>query len=96
MNDTLAKDLVFDKIPFWVQVHNIPFNFQTRKVAEKLCETMGDILKSNGATDNDGGSFFRVRVMVNITSPLCRGKVITLPNGNKHWVKFRYEHLPSV
>ena len=65
-------------------------------MAEKLCETMGDILKSNGATDNDGGSFFRVRVMVNITSPLCRGKVITLPNGNKHWVKFRYERLPSI
>ena len=96
MNDTPAKELAFDKVPFWVQVHDIPFSFQTRKVAEKLCETVGDILKSDGATDDDGGSLFWVRVLVNITSPLCRGRVITLPNGSKHWIKFRYEHLPSI
>ena len=34
--------------------------------------------------------------MVDVTSPLCRGRVITLPNGKKHWTKFRYEHLPSI
>ncbi|XP_030964539.1 uncharacterized protein LOC115985780 [Quercus lobata] len=96
MNDTPAKELAFDKVPFWVQVHDIPFSFQTRKVAEKLCETVGDILKSDGATDDDGGSLFWVRVLVNITSPLCRGRVITSPNGSKHWIKFRYEHLPSI
>lgn len=70
--------------------------FKHKKVAEKFCETVGEILKSNGATDDDGGSFFRVRVMVNNTSPLCRGRVITLPNGNKNWIKFRYERLPSL
>ena len=95
-NDALAKDLAFDKFPFWVQVHDIPISFQPRKVAEKLCEIVGEIQRSNGATDDDGGSFFQVRVMVDITSPLCRGRVITLPNGNKHWIKFRYERLPSI
>ena len=34
--------------------------------------------------------------MVDVTSPLCRGRVITLPNGKQHWTKFRYEHLPSI
>ena len=58
MNDTLAKDLAFDKVPFWVQVHNIPISFQTKKVAEKLCETVGEIQRSNGAMDDDGGNFF--------------------------------------
>ena len=28
-----------------------------------------------------GAVFFWVRVMVDVTSPLCRGRVITLPNG---------------
>ena len=60
MNDTLAKDLAFDKVPFWVQVHDIPISFQIRKVAEKLCETVGEIQSSNGAMDDDGGSVFRV------------------------------------
>lgn len=39
-------------------MHDIPISFQTRKVAEKLCETVGEIQRSNGAMDNDGGSFF--------------------------------------
>ena len=65
-------------------------------MAERLCETVGEIQKSNGAVEDDGGSFFRVRVKVDVTSPLCRGRVITLPNGSKHWIKFRYECLPSI
>uniref|UniRef100_A0A7N2M535 DUF4283 domain-containing protein n=1 Tax=Quercus lobata TaxID=97700 RepID=A0A7N2M535_QUELO len=88
-DDAPAKDLAFNKVLFWVQVHDIPISFQTRKVAEKLCETVGEIQRSNGATDDDRGNFFWVRVMVDVTSPLCRGWVITLPNGNKHWIKFR-------
>ena len=57
-NDTPATDLTFDKVPFWVQVHDIPISFQTRKMVERLCETEGEIQKSNGAVENDGGSFF--------------------------------------
>ena len=34
--------------------------------------------------------------MVEVTSHLCKGRVITLPNGNKHWIKFKYERLPSI
>ena len=50
-----------NKVPFWVQVHNIPTSFLTRKVAKNLCAIVGDIQRSNGAVDEDGGSFFRVR-----------------------------------
>nr|XP_023915557.1 uncharacterized protein LOC112027113 [Quercus suber] len=35
------KALEFDKIPVWVQVHNIPVRFLNRKVAEDLCEVVG-------------------------------------------------------
>ena len=94
--DTLVQELEFKKVSFWVQVHDIPTSFQTRKVAESLCDTMGDIQKSNGVVDEDGGSYFRVRVAIDITLPLCRGRVITLPSGEKQWVKFKYERLPSL
>ena len=50
--------LTFNKVPFWVQVHDIPTSFLTRKVAKKLCEIVGDIQRSNEAVDEDGGSFF--------------------------------------
>ena len=79
-----------------MQVHDIPSSFLTRKVAEKLCDTVGDVQKSIGVVDDDGGNFFRVRVMVDITLPLCKGRLISLTNGSKSRVNFKYEHLPNV
>ena len=73
-----------------------PTSFLTRKVGENLFEIVGDIQRSNGAVDEDGGSFFRVRVMLDVTLPLCRGRVITLTSGEKRWIKFKYEWLPSL
>ena len=95
-SDVLVTELVFEKVPFWVQVHDLPNSFMTRKVVTSLCELVGEVQKIDGAVDEDGGSFFRVRVVVDTTLPLCRGRVITLPNGSKSWVKFKYERLPSI
>ena len=89
--DTPVQELEFKKIPFWVQVHDIPTSSQIRKVAKSLCDTVEDIQKSNGTMDEDGGIFFWVRITIDITFPLCRGRVITLPSGEKRWVKFKYE-----
>ena len=94
--DVPITKLVFEKVPFWLQVHDLPISFMTREMVENLCEVVGEIQKTDGAMDEDGGSFFRVRMVVDITLPLCRGRVITLPNGNKSWVQFKYERLPSI
>uniref|UniRef100_A0A2N9IYG3 Zinc knuckle CX2CX4HX4C domain-containing protein n=1 Tax=Fagus sylvatica TaxID=28930 RepID=A0A2N9IYG3_FAGSY len=37
----------------------------------------------------------RIRVRVDITKPLCRGRRIGLTNGGEGWVSFRYERLPN-
>lgn len=96
MSDVPVKELAFENVPFWVQVHDIPNSFLTRKVVESLCEIVGEVQKTNGAVDEDGVIFFYVRVVVNISLPLCQGKVITLPNGSRNWVKFKYERLQSI
>ena len=90
-----VKELVFDKAWFWVQVHDIPLNFMSKKVAESLCDIVGEVRKSPDSTEDDGGNFFRVRVNIDISLPLCRGRVITLENGEKAWVRFQYERLPN-
>lgn len=46
--------------------------------------------------DEDGGTFFMVRVVIDIHLPLCRGRVITMPKGDKPWINFKYECLPSM
>ena len=58
LGDVLVQEISFTKTPFWVQVHNISVSFLTRKVVEKLCETVEEIQKSIGAVDEEGGNFF--------------------------------------
>ena len=79
-----------------MQVHDVPYRFMNRAVAESICETVGIVSKSTRAVDEEGGTFIRVRVTLNVSLPLCRGGVITLESGEKIWVSFKYERLPNI
>ena len=39
-------------------------------MAESLCEIVGDVQKSTRSADKDGGTFFQVRVVIDINLPL--------------------------
>ena len=43
--DTLIRDLKFDKVAVWVQVHDIPIRFMSQGVAEELCEVFSVVNK---------------------------------------------------
>ena len=89
-------DMNFNMINFWVQVHEIPVRFRTQKIAEKICETIGTVSRPADNTKVEGDGFIRVRVKVDISKPLCRGRVISLENGRELWVSFKYERLPNL
>ena len=44
----------------------------------------------------EGGDHVRIRVILDISKPLCRRRKITLDGGNAGWVSFKYERLPSI
>ena len=83
-------DMNFNMANFWVQVHEILVRFKTQKIAEKICETIGTVSKSADNTEVEGDGFIRVQVRVDISKPLCRGRVISLENGRELWVSFKY------
>ena len=89
------KDLKFDKIPIWVQLHDIPLRFMNRAVAEKLSVVVGTIWQDIDEGETDGGSFLRMKVTIDTNKPLCRGRLISLPHGEQSWVSFKYERLPN-
>lgn len=68
------RALSFDMIPVWVQVHDILVRFLNRKVAADLCDVVGSVCNIDDVTQMDGGSFMRVRVLIDINKPLCRGR----------------------
>lgn len=53
------------------------------------------MVRSIGAETEEGSCFIRVRVKIDITKALCHGRLITLENGEKTWVVFKYERLPN-
>ncbi|KAK9993305.1 hypothetical protein SO802_023008 [Lithocarpus litseifolius] len=89
-------DIEFNNVTFWIQVHNIPFQFRTRAVAEKIYGAIGLVDKSTDEGETLGDGFIRVQVKVDISKPLCRGKVISLENGKELWVSFKYERLSNL
>ena len=63
---------------------------------QKNSEAVGEVHKESSLLEVDRGNFMRIRVRVNTTLPLCRGRIFTLENGSKGWASFKYERLPNV
>ena len=89
-------DMKFNLVTFWVQVHDIPIRFRMRTVAEKICEAVGTVHRPTEETKIKGDGFIRVRVTIDISQPLCRGRVISLENGKELWLSFKYERLSNL
>lgn len=68
----------------------------SKEVAENVCDQVGDVCQSIEGVKEDGGRFMRVKVTLDISLPLCRGHLLSLENGEKLWVSFKYERLPNL
>ena len=52
-------------------------------MAEELCFVIGDMIQMPGGPALGEQGFMRVRVRVDVTQPLCRGRVVTLETGEQ-------------
>ena len=95
-HEIAVEDLPFNLVDFWVQIHNLPVLSMKRRVAIALGGYIGEVLPTSLQEEEVGtGKYMRVRVRVDITKPLCRGKKIGLGNDTEGWVSFQYERLPN-
>ena len=94
--DESISDSKFSHVSFWVQLHNLPLRRMTEEAAEAIGRSIGEVEKVANSDDGRGGeNCMRVRVRMEITSPLCRGRLVKLEEGKRCWVAFRYERLPN-
>ena len=70
--------------------------YMTIEVAEKICEGVGEVIKQLDSKAYDGGNFICVKVSVDITMPLCRGRLIKLKDDKQVWVSFKFKRLPNI
>lgn len=71
------SDLNFRSSFFWVQIHGLPYSHLNVETALKLSDSLGVISKPKDINEMKGGTFMRVRVAVDISKPLCRGRRVT-------------------
>ena len=91
-----VEDLQFNRVDFWVQIHNLPILCMKKSVAETLGKSIGEVIRTQVHDEDSGsGRGLRVRVKVDITKPLNRGRRIGLSRGGEGWVSFQYERLPN-
>ncbi|KAK9984156.1 hypothetical protein SO802_033681 [Lithocarpus litseifolius] len=94
-NSTHVRNLNYERVPFWVQVYDIPFSFMNKTVAKGLCSGIGEVCPSDFSV-MEGSDHVRVRVILDISKPLRRRRKITLEGGTTGWVSFKYKRMPSV
>lgn len=90
------KDLNFNTTAFWIQIHGLPVKFMNMMVAENLCETTRQVLRLSDSKTEECGGFMRVRVIVDVSQPLCSERVVTLDDSREFCVSFNYERLPNL
>ncbi|XP_050247342.1 uncharacterized protein At4g02000-like [Quercus robur] len=90
------ENLQFNKVAFWIQIHNLPYSLLSSEVASSLGETLGEVTVPKDQTEMRGGNFLRVRVVIDVSEPLCRGRRVKFDENEEGWVSFMYERLPNL
>ncbi|XP_023918052.1 uncharacterized protein LOC136066625 [Quercus suber] len=94
-NDVSPENVTFQQSPFWIRVFNIPIKSMNAIVGNYIANEIGvPLLVDAPKSGLAWGPFLRIRVDIDITKPLMRGKMVQVEGMEKGWVHFKYERLP--
>ena len=80
----------------WVQVHGLLLKYMNFEAGTKICEVVREVIQPSNTRLFDAGNFIRIQVSIDLSLPLCCGRLISLSDGKEVWVSFKYERLPNI
>ncbi|XP_050253663.1 uncharacterized protein LOC126699735 [Quercus robur] len=90
-----VDDAKFVTSPFWIQIHNLPLSRINKVNATDIGNTIGRVVQVDASPSGEcRGRCIRVRILIDIEQPLCRGRYVDLDGSDPHWISFQYERLP--
>jgi hypothetical protein len=76
------------------QAHDMPLICMNKEVGTKMGNSLGELMEVDVVGDGmEWGSYLRLRVNIDLTKPLDRGRALNLADKTL-WVEFKYEKLP--
>lgn len=73
------SEVVLDRTPFWIRVHDLPLALRTESIAKSIGDSLGGYIGWDKNEDNRLGLFLRFRAWIKISCPLRRSTVIARP-----------------
>ena len=93
--DISPAKVTFTHSLFWIRIFNIPIKSMNTDVGARIANEMGELTMVDAPKSGLAwGPFLRIRVRIDITKPLMRGKMIQIENLDADWAVFKYERLP--
>ena len=90
------KEIDIKWAPFWIQIYNLPLKCRTKETGWAIGSSLGTVLDVDVPESGvQWGKCLRVRVRIDTTKRLIRGKKITIEGGESRWVSFKFERLPN-
>ncbi len=93
--DTEVSEMQCGHVSLWVQIHNLPIGRMKSEFALALGSAVGEVEQVAESEEEKGyEGCMRIRVKVDISKPLCRGRKARLASSRETWISFKYERLP--
>lgn len=82
------------RLPFWVQIYDLPHGFMSEKIGKQIGNFIGSFLEYDSSNNLVAWrNYMRIRVDVDVTLPLKWFKNIRRASGESFVVNFKYEKL---
>ena len=93
--DLSPGNVKFQQSPFWIRVITIPNKSMNTTVGNHIAKEIGTpLLIDAPGSGLAWGPFLRMRVDIDISKSLMRGKMVHIEDMEDGWVHFKHERLP--
>ena len=91
-----SENIIFTHSTFWVQLCDLPFELMSEVVGQDIGNNMGRFIEiDKRAFLFEQAKYLKIKVDLPIDKPLCRGGNVVGIEGDKYWVHYKYERLPT-
>ena len=87
--DISPAKVTFTHSLFWIRIFNIPIKSMNKDVGARIASEMAELVMVDAPKSGLAwGPFLWIRVRIDITKPLMRGKIIQIENLDVDWAVF--------